>query len=114
MSMTRDARDTASSFFYLKSLEELRESHLERAIGGEILPSDYWEKGEENAIVQTRKEFFAVEVRRIFLTPEKAQTLTDDQDFEARSTVLAEMGMYEAHRALVRIPWVGHPDYADR
>ncbi|MFH1764449.1 MAG: hypothetical protein ABIF09_09680 [Gemmatimonadota bacterium] len=113
MSFTRDARDTASSFFYLKALEGLRESHLERAVNGEEIPADYWEKGEEDAVVKTKREFFTIEVRRIFLTPEKAEALTDEQDFEARSTELSEMGMFETHRALVRIPWVGHPDYAE-
>ncbi len=114
MSMTRDARDTASSFFYLKALEALREAHLDRATRGEELPAGYWEKGEEEAIQRTRQEFFTLEVRRLFLAPERAETLSDDEDFGLRSTELAEMATFETHRILAGIPWVGHPEYTDK
>ena len=113
MSFTRDARDTAASIYYLKALEGLREAHLEKSINGEEIPADYWEKGEDAALEWTKFEFFNLKVRRMFLLAEKAETLTDEEDFAARSTELAEMGTYETHQILKGIPWVGHPDYDD-
>ena len=113
MSFIRDARDTAASIYYLKALEGLRDNHLEKSIDDEDIPADYWEKGEEAALEWTKVEFFNLKARRIFFLPEKAEALTDEEDFAARSTELAEMGIYETHRILKGIPWVGHPDYDD-
>ncbi len=113
MSFTRDARDTASSFYYLKALDGLREAYIEKAINGDDLPEDFWERGEAEAVRLTKQEYFCLETRKIFLLSEKADALTDEEDFELRSSELSEMGMYESHRALVRIPWVGHPDFED-
>jgi len=112
MSMSRDARDTASSFYYQRALEALRERHLERSLAGEELPPDYWERGEAEAMEATRREFFNLKARRIFM-PDGAEQMSDEEDFRARSTELMEMGMLETHRILTRIPWVGHPDYQD-
>jgi len=113
MSFISDARDTAASIYYLKALEGLRENHLERSINGEELPVDFWEKGEDASLEWTKVEFFTLKARQIFFLPGKAEALTDEEDFAARSTELAEMGIYESHRILKGIPWVGHPDYDD-
>lgn len=111
MSLTRDARDHAAVIYYLKALEGLREAHLEKSIDGVEIPPDFWEKGEDAAVEWTKWEYFNLEVRRVFLHPDEAETLTDEEDFAARSTELAEMGAYETHRTLKGIPWVGHPDF---
>ncbi len=113
MSMTRDARDTMASLFYLERLDAVREIQLERGIQGEILPEDFFIRGERAALQETKKEYFTRIQRDIFLKPEKASELTDDQDFDARSTKLVEMAMLESHRTIVKIPWVGHPEYGD-
>jgi len=112
MSMISDLRDTASSLYYLKALEALRERHLEMSLREEEVPADYWEKGEAEALAATKREFFNSRARRIFF-PEEAEDRTDDEDFRSRSTEMMEMGMLETHRILTGIPWVGHPDYQD-
>lgn len=113
MSFTRDARDTAASIYYLKALEGLREAHLKNSIDGEEIPADFWEEGEEAALEWTKAEFFNLKARQLFLSPEKAESVSDEEDFAARSTEIAEMGSYETHLILRGIPWVGHPDYDD-
>lgn len=113
MSFTRDARDTAASLYYQKALERLREAHLEKSINGEEIAADHWEKGEDAALEEMKSEFFNLEVRRVFFLAEKADALTDEEDFLARSTELIEMGSYEIHKTLKGIPWVGHPDFDD-
>jgi hypothetical protein len=114
MSMTRDARDTAASFYYLELLQYLRDRHLERAARGQTIAPDYWTRGEAAALEEIRRQFYDADTRRIFMAPDKAAALNDAQDFEARSTKMVEMAMLETHRLLVQIPWVGHPDYRDR
>ncbi len=113
MSMTRDARDTAASLYYLELLHYLRDTHLERVTRGQRVSADYWTRGEVAALEETRRQFYDAATRRMVLSPEKARALNDVQDFEARSTKLVEMAMLETHRILARIPWVGHPDYRD-
>jgi hypothetical protein len=113
MSIMRDGRDTAASLFYLKCLDGLREEHLRRAARGEAIPPDFLPHGETQALERTKRECFTLLQRALFLPQEKVGTLTDDQDFDARSTRLVEMGMLESHRALTRIPWAGHPDHSD-
>jgi hypothetical protein len=113
MSFIRDARDTAASLFYQKALEGLREAHLEKSINGEEIAADFWRKGEDAALDAMKSEFFNLQVRRAFFLAEKAEALTDEEDFSARSTELMEMGTYEIHQILKEIPWVGHPDYDD-
>jgi hypothetical protein len=113
MSIMRDGRDTAASLFYLKCLDGLREEHLQRAARGESIPADFLAQGEVKALERTKRECFTRLQRALFLPPDKVGTLTDDQDFEARSTRLVEMGMLESHRALTKIPWAGHPEYRD-
>jgi hypothetical protein len=113
MSFARDARDTAASLYYVKALEGLREAHLEKSINGDEIPADYWEAGEDAALEWMKWEYFNLEVRRAFLPPERAESMTDEEDFGARSTELAEMAGYETHQILKGIPWVGHPEYED-
>ena len=113
MSMTRDARDTAASLYYLELLQYLRDTHLDQVGRGRRVSPDYWNRGEAAALEETRRQFYDAATRRIFLSPEKARALNDVQDFEARSTKMVEMAMLETHRLLARIPWVGHPDYRD-
>jgi len=113
MSFARDARDTAASLYYVKALEGLREAHLEKSINGEEITADYWEKGEEAALEWMKHEYFNREARRAFFLPEKAESMTDEEDFATRSTELAEMASYETHTILKGLPWVGHPDYED-
>jgi len=113
MSIMRDGRDTAASLFYLKCLDGLREEHLQRAARGESIPADFFPQGEARALERTKRECFTKLQRALFLPPDKIGTLTDDQDFEARSTRLVEMGMLESHRALTKIPWAGQPEYRD-
>ena len=114
MSIMRDGRDTAASLFYLEQLNRLREEHLERVLRGETVPPDFWQQGEARVLEQTKREFFNRRLRDLFLAPAQAAALSDDQDFAARSTGLVEMGMLESHRALAKIPWVGHPDFGDQ
>lgn len=112
MSVSRDARDTASALYYQKALEALRERHLARSLDGETLPSDFWDRGEAEALEATKREFFNLKARQIFL-PDRADSMTDDEDFRARATELMELGALETHRVLREIPWVGHPDHED-
>jgi hypothetical protein len=114
MSIMRDGRDTAASLFYLKCLDELREEHLRRAARGEAIPADFLTQGEARALERMKQECFTRLQRALCMPPDKAAALTNDQDFDARSTRLVEMGMLESHRALTRIPWAGHPEYHDR
>jgi hypothetical protein len=113
MSIARDGRDTSASLYYLECLDRLREQHLERSLRGEALPENYWKLGEADALARTRRLHFTAAIRSMIMPPEKAAAMSDEQDFEARTTKLVEMGMLESHRALVRIPWVGQKEYAD-
>lgn len=113
MSMLRDARDAASTLFYLERLNDLRDAHLERSLRGEVLPPEFLDLGESDALAKMKAEFYCLEVRRLFLGTVKADAMTDAEDFSARSSVLAEFGVLQAHRILAGIPWVGHPDYQD-
>jgi hypothetical protein len=111
--MIRDGRDTAASLHYLELLQYLRDAHLDRVSRGQSVSPDFWMRGEAAALNETRRQFYDAATRRMLLAPEKARSLTDAQDFEARSTKMVEMAMLETHRILARIPWVGHPDYRD-
>lgn len=113
MSIMRDGRDTAASLFYLKCLDGVREEHLQRAARGEAIPPDFLAQGEIKSLERTKRECFTRLQRDLVMPPAQAAALTDEQDFEARSTRLVEMGMLESHRALTKIPWAGHPDYRD-
>jgi hypothetical protein len=113
MSFARHGRDTAASLYYLKCLDELREEHLRLSIDGKKVSPHFFVQGEARALERTRHEYFTRAQRNLIMPPATAQSTTDTQDFETRTTRLIEAGMLESHRKLAAIPWVGQSEFTD-
>ena len=111
--MISDARDIAAVIDFGRRLQELREMHLKRVIAGEKVPPDFWQKGEQGALEYVKRRYFSLKNRLNFMPKEKAEAVSDAQDFESRSSKLTEALTLESHKKLVAVPYVGHPDYKD-
>src|ERR1043165_9698392 len=98
--MINDARDIASVIAYGLRLQELREQHLLRIVSGLKVTPQFFPNGEALALEDTRLGYFTLKNRLKFLPREKAEAVTDAQDYESRCTKLTEALALESHKKI--------------
>lgn len=99
-------RDVLAVQFLERRLGEVRERQLRRALEGH--PPTKSELREEGERIHARmRELFYSEETRVLMGLEDAQDITDEEDFEGRSTLVAEQALFMTHERLLSIPFVG-------
>jgi hypothetical protein len=73
---------------------------------------DYWAAGEESILKDLKSNHYGQQVRKI-VRPAANGEMSDDEDYAARTQKLLEQALWLTHRKLVKIPFVGQPEYAE-
>jgi len=110
--MLKYVRDAWSVIGLGRRLEALREAQLTEGLAGRPVSTEWLEQQEARVRAHCVGFYYSVGARRLVGDPD-AETTTDEQDAAARSNKLGEQMTVVAHRALVKMPWVGQAEFAD-
>jgi len=106
------ARDTIAFLFLEQRLRHLREEYLALALDGKLPDDDFYSRGEQNITTKMKQRYYSRDAR-IMINPDKADELTDEEDFEQRTQKLGEQAVIMTHERLKSIGFVGQPGRDD-
>lgn len=111
--MLKYVRDSLSVCGLVRQLEYIRNDQLLAGVSGQVAPADWLGREEEKARARNIAHYFSPGARQLMGEPGGPAPARDAADAEARTCKMGEEMAILTHRALVAIPWVGHPDFAD-
>ncbi len=110
--MLAQARDVMAVLFLENQLGALRDEFLARSIEGNPSDAGEWAAREQAISDEMKRRFYNLETRNL-VKPDDAESMNDDEDFEARTQKLSEHAIFMTHHKLAAIPYVGHPEYRE-
>lgn len=110
--MLNEARDILGNMFLEDKLSRLREDFLERGREGHPPRPEDWAAGEQRIMEELQRRYYS-RTARAMVKPDEKETISDDEDFAARTQTLGERLAFFTHRQLAAIPCHGDPEFSE-
>jgi hypothetical protein len=105
-------RDLLAVFLLDDRLGKMRERYIEETLAGRPPGQDYWTRCESEIVADIKRRYYTQPVRAV-VKPSEAQTVDDRADYDGRTQVSVEEAIWQAHRCIKQIPFVGQAEHKD-
>jgi len=110
--MLPTVRDLLAVFLLDDRLSKLREQYIEQTLAGQPPKETYWTECEVELVADIKRRYYTRRVREV-VKPSETEKIDDQSDYDSRTQVLAEEAIWQTHRCMKQIPFVGQEEHEE-